>query len=60
MESRESVTCVFIKQSSRRHVESMKNKNRDVFINLGLIMMIIIIFFYDNNTNLVIKEKNDE
>ena len=59
MESRESVTRVFIKQSSRRHVESMKNKNRDVFINLGLIMMIIIIFFYDN-TNLVIKEKNDE
>ena len=29
--------CVFIKQSSLiRHVESMKNKNRDVFIKLEL------------------------
>ena len=36
-ESRGSMTCVFIKKSSLiRHVESMKNKNRDVFIKLGL------------------------
>ena len=43
MESRGSKTGVFIKQSSLRHVESMKNKNRDVFIKVGLIMMIIIL-----------------
>ena len=36
------MTSDFIKQSSLRHVESMKNENRDVFIKLGLIMMIII------------------
>ena len=31
------MTHVFIKKSSLiRHVESMKNKNRDVFIKLGL------------------------
>ena len=35
-ESTGFVTCVFIKKSSLiRHVESMKNENKDVFIKLG-------------------------